>query len=90
MKCSICGMEGHNSRTCCNKQEELRDQALWMKVDGLTEKEASDLQAKIIKDKSDIAPKARGTFCKANAKDLPDKITNALKCLGDKNVSEKK
>ena len=92
MKCSICGKEGHNARTCPQKdEEEARNQALWLKFENLTEKEASELQAKIIKEKSKIAPKARGTAVKGDVRELPGRIQGALKLLsGGKNGSKKK
>ena len=56
MKCSICGGEGHNARTCPYKNTGApRNHALWMKIDNMTEREASDLHAQVIKDKSRIA-----------------------------------
>ena len=89
MKCSICGLEGHNARTCPNRNEP-RDQALWIKIDRLTEGEATKLQSRFIEDKSRIAPDARGTSAKGSIKELPDRIKDALKLLGDENGSKKK
>lgn len=89
MKCSICGKQGHNARTCSHKdEEEPRNQALWMKFDNITEQEAANLQAAIIKDKSRIAPKARGTAAKGNVHELPERIRESLKLLGDENGEE--
>lgn len=91
MRCSICGKGGHNSRTCPHKDSEPpRDQALWMKFDNITEREAADLQAAIIKDKSRIAPKARGTSAKGSARELPDRIRESLKLLGGNDGPEEK
>lgn len=42
-----------------------------------------------MKDKAFVAPDARGTFAKANKKDLPIEIKNVLK-LEDKNGTKKK
>ena len=85
MSCSICGSQEHNARKCPYKDGEApRDYALWMKFDNMTEKEAADLQARIIRDKSRIAPKARGTSAKGPAKELPGRIQDALKLLGGK------
>jgi len=89
MRCSICGCEGHNARSCPNRQED-RDHALWVKVDGLTEREATKLQSRFMEDKSKIAPKARGTSAKGTTKELPDRIKDALKLLEDKNEPKKK
>ena len=92
MKCSICGKEGHNARTCSKKDDsDERNQALWMKFENLTEDEAAKLQAKIIKEKSKIAPKARGTAVKGDVRELPGRIQGALKFLGGgKNGSKKR
>ncbi len=57
MRCSICGKDGHNSRTCTYRDSEPpRDQALWMKFDNITEREAADLQAAIIKETLNKSP----------------------------------
>lgn len=80
MKCSICGNPNHNARTCPYKDKDMpRDQALWMKFDNITSKEAAELQAQIIKDKNRIAPKARGTAVSGNKNELPKRINDALK-----------
>lgn len=89
MKCSICGCEGHNARSCPNRKED-RNHALWVKVDGLTEQEATKLQLRFMEDKSKIAPKARGTSAKGSVKELPNRIQDALKLLGENNESKKK
>lgn len=91
MRCSICGKEGHNARTCPFKDKEVpRDHALWMKFDNLTEREAADLHAQVVKDKARIAPKARGTAAKGDAQELPGRIQEALKLLGGDNGTKKK
>ncbi len=83
MRCSICNKQGHNSRTCPNKSMAvLRNQALWIKFDNLTENEASKLQSQIVKDKSKIAPKARGTAVKGSVSELPGRIRNSLRLGG--------
>ena len=38
-----------------------------------------------MKDKNKIAPDARGTFAKANKKQLPSEIKKALQLTGDEN-----
>ncbi|MEQ3694277.1 MAG: hypothetical protein ABNH16_09420 [Thalassolituus sp.] len=83
MPCSVCNKEGHNSRTCPNKETEKEvvstgSHALWLKFDGLTEKEANELLKKAIDAKSEVAPNARGTFAKGNRRELPNKINEAL------------
>ena len=91
MKCSVCGKDGHNARTCPDKDKDTpRNHALWIKFDNLTEREAADLHAQVVKDKTRIAPKARGTTAKGDAKELPNRIQDALKLLGGGNGSKEK
>ena len=83
MPCSVCNNYGHNARTCPNnKLSEINSptgsHALWLKFDGLTEKEANELLKKAIDAKSEVAPNARGTFAKGNRRELPNKINEAL------------
>ena len=86
MACSICGKSGHNARSCHSKHEQdEKDQALWVKIDNISEGEATDLIYEIMKDKNKIAPDARGTFAKANKKQLPSEIKKALQLTGDEN-----
>ena len=88
MSCSICNEKGHNARTCPYKDKEVpRDCALWMKFDNLTEREAA---AQVIKDKARIAPKARGTAAKGDARELPGRIKEALQLPGGDNGTKKK
>jgi len=83
MRCSICNKEGHNLRTCPYRDSQIsRNQALWIKFDNLTENEASRLQSQIVKDKSRIAPKARGTAVKGSVAELPGRIKNSLRLGG--------
>ncbi len=91
MRCSICGKGGHNVRTCPYKDTNVpRNQAIWLKIDNLTEREAVEMHAKIIKDKAQIAPEARGTVVKGDARELPSRIQDALKLCGGGNGSKKK
>ena len=91
MKCTICGKEGHNARTCPYKDKDVpRDHALWMKFDNLTEREAADLHAQVVKDKSRIAPKARGTAAKGNVREILPRIREALGLPGGDDGSKKK
>ncbi len=80
MKCSICGEEGHNSRTCPNKEttSEERDQILWLKYDNITNDEARSLQKASIDAKDEYAPEGRGTFVRGNKRELPGRIRKAL------------
>lgn len=83
MKCSICGKEGHNARTCPkNRDAEDRDMVFWLKVDNITKDEARALQKAAIDAKDEHAPEGRGTFVKGNKKELPAKI---MKAIGNNN-----
>ena len=83
MRCSICGAEGHNARTCPYKDKDVpRNRAFWVKVDNLTEREESDLLAQFVKDKGRIAPKGRATSVKGDVKELPGRIREALRLPG--------
>ena len=89
MKCTICGKEGHNARTCPYKNQNVpRDQALWIKFDNLTVRESADLLAQVEKDKARIAPNSRGTAAKGNVRELPSRIKDALKLLESGNGSK--
>ena len=94
MRCSICGNEGHNARTCPYKDKDMpRNRGLWVKVDNLTEREESDLLAQIIKDKRKIAPKGRATSANGDVKELPEHNRDALRLpgrSGDENGTKKK
>ena len=91
MSCSICGEEGHNARTCPLRNRDVpRDYALWMKFDNITQKEAADLQAQIIKDTARIAPQARGTGVKGPVRELPERIRDALQLPGEDELDKKK
>ena len=91
MRCSTCGKQGHNARTCPYKDREVpRDRSLWVKFDNLAEREETDLLAQIVKDKGRIAPKARATSARGNVKELPDRIRDALKLPGHGGKDDKK
>ncbi|WP_413699651.1 hypothetical protein ACLKMH_19850 [Psychromonas sp. KJ10-10] len=51
---------------------------MWLKFDGLTEKEANELLKKAIDAKTEVAPNSRGTFAKGSRRELPNKINEAL------------
>ena len=83
MSCSICQSDGHNSRTCPQKNKNKNvssngSHALWLKFDGLTEKQANELLKRAIDAKTEVAPDSRGTFAKGNRRELPNKINEAL------------
>ena len=70
-QCSICGREGHNSRTCTkeksvrkneNVDDILRDRSVHALIDQLTPAEQNKVRDKIIKIKQKYAPNARGTI----------------------------
>ncbi len=91
MRCSICGSDKHNARTCPLKDKDIpRDHAFWVKFDNLTQRESLDLKNRIEQDKDRIAPKARGTSVRGKKTELPTRIQEALKLLGGGNGSEKK
>lgn len=84
MPCSNCGQDGHNARTCSqnittNSDNNDRNHALWLRFDNITEKEADDILKSVIDAKREIASHGRGTFAKAPKKELPNKISEALK-----------
>lgn len=95
MACSICGKEGHNSKTCTTKLEgsvkPAETHVLWVKFDGITPKQADELLKGIIDVKSAVAPSARGTFAKGSKTEMPQKIAEALKLKnpGDSNEPKK-
>ena len=97
MACSICGSEGHNARTCPQRENsisqvdsEYRDFAFWMKVDGITEDEAIAFEHNAIEAKKRIAPKGRGTMVAADKKDLPERIREAQGLKIENNDSKKR
>ena len=87
MSCSICGENGHNSRTCPNKDSgaviQRPSHALWLKIDGITEEEGDNLLKSVIDAKREIAPHGRATFAKGSRRELPSEINDALKLLND-------
>ncbi|MFC4488478.1 hypothetical protein ACFO0R_02500 [Chromobacterium aquaticum] len=89
MPCSICGKDGHNAKTCNEKQHPTvgDTHALWVKFDKITGKEASELLKAIIDIKEEIAPHARGTFAKGAKKEMPQKIAEALR-LSENNTAD--
>ena len=89
MACTLCGIEGHNSRNCPNKNENNnvneRDMAVWFKVDDVTYKETSELIKGFINLKDKVCREARGTYARADKKKLPGEIKKALSINGEKN-----
>lgn len=83
MACSVCGKNGHNAKSCPNKNINDHTFALWVKVDNLTEDQSNKLLSSIMNAKTKIAPNSRGTFAKAEKKDLPMEIKNVLRLEGN-------
>lgn len=82
MACSICGIEGHNSKTCSQKNQPITNNethVLWVKFDNITLKQADDLLKGVIDVKSSVAPNARGTFAKGTKSEMPKQIVEALR-----------
>ena len=77
MSCSICGADGHNSRTCPNNKKE-NNHALWVKFDNISEEDADELLKNIIDVKRKVAPEARAAYAKADRRQLPSRIKEAL------------
>lgn len=79
MRCSICGKEGHNARTCPQKNQDVnRDYAMLVKYDNISQSEARKLANEQIKMKQKHAPASRATMFIANKKELPEKVRNNL------------
>ena len=79
MPCSICGKEGHNSRTCSNKtipiNKEERNQTLIFRVDNMTENEVTLMHTKLVKlKKENTSNEAKATLVEGNSNELPSKI----------------
>lgn len=78
MRCSNCGEEGHNRRTCPKtvpSNGEIRDRALILRIDGMTEKEQSDMHSELVKLKKKVtSDRAKATLVEGKAKELPSKI----------------
>ncbi len=78
MRCSNCGNEGHNRRTCPNSAStnaEVRDRALILRIDGMTEKEQSEMHSELVKLKKKVtSDRAKATLVEGKANELPSKI----------------
>ncbi|MGG2041287.1 hypothetical protein [Burkholderia gladioli] len=86
MTCTLCGVAGHNAKTCPNKAQPetvSKKQVLWIKYDNITEQEANELLKASIDVKSTVAPNARATFAKGGRSEIAGKIAEALR-LSDK------
>jgi hypothetical protein len=79
MACSICGEEGHNSRTCSKKKvltnKEERNQTLIFRVDNMTENEVELMHIKLVKlKKENTSNEAKATLVEGKSSELPSKI----------------
>jgi hypothetical protein len=84
MSCSICGQDGHNSRTCpqllptaqtVNKD----DYAIWFRYGGLKKEEAKELKRRFEDLVDEIAPNSYGVIAAGKEKKLPERIQQAIK-----------
>lgn len=87
MKCSVCGQNDHNRRTCPNiatgqklaaSQLENRDRSILLRIDNLTAGEQEQVQIKIRDLKRTIAPDARATLVEGKTSELPSKIQELI------------
>lgn len=85
MACTICGNEGHNSRTCpqmlpvpASKSAATEDHALWMRYGGLTKDQAKELRHKVEELIEEIAPDSYGVIAAGKASKLPERIQQAI------------
>lgn len=82
MKCSICGKEGHNRRTCTNeavKKEEKRDRAMIMRLDNMTEEEQVKMHVGLVKlKKENTSDEVQATLVQGKSKELPSKIRQLI------------
>lgn len=87
MRCSNCGNEGHNRRTCPNSAPangEVRDRALILRIDGMTEKEQSEMHSELVKLKKKVtSDRAKATLVEGKAKELPSKIRALIEDQSD-------
>ena len=78
MKCSECGLEGHNRRTCPsanNMSPEIRDRALILRIDGMTRTEQDEMHSEIVKLKKRVTnDKAKATLVEGSSRELPSRI----------------
>lgn len=78
MKCSKCGKEGHNKRSCLEQnivQQETRDRALILRIDNMTVNEQDEMHAELVKLKKRVTTdKAKATLVEGSSKELPSKI----------------
>lgn len=87
MKCSVCGLEGHNRRTCPianNTSPEIRDRALILRIDGMTRTEQDEMHSEIVKLKKRVTnDKAKATLVEGSSRELPSKIRALIENKGN-------
>ena len=86
MRCSICDQDGHNRRTCptLSNNSEVRDRALILRVDGMTEREQSQMHTKLVQLKKKVtSDKARATLIEGKSTELPSKIRALIEDQGN-------
>ena len=78
MKCSNCGQEGHNRRTCQALYLENnlpRDRALILRLDNMTEDEQNRMHSEIVKlKKKETSDNVIATLVEGKSSELPSKI----------------
>jgi len=87
MRCSNCGEQGHNRRTCpkvTTENGEARDRALILRVDGMTKSEQDEMHSEIVKLKKRVtSDKAKATLVEGKATELPSKIRTLIEDKGN-------
>ncbi|MFY4859761.1 hypothetical protein [Aliarcobacter butzleri] len=84
MACTICGEEGHNSRTCSKKDkmiknEEKRDRAIILRMDNMTAEEQDLMSSAIKKAKKELtSDKVSATLIEGKSSELPSKIRDFI------------
>lgn len=86
MACTVCGNDGHNSRTCpqlphvpTGNPSPSSDHALWMRYGGLTKDQAKELKRTVEEAIEKIAPDSYGVIAAGKASRLPERIQEAIK-----------
>lgn len=78
MPCSVCGLDGHNRRSCSKISKadyEVRDRALILRIDGMTRSEQDEMHTGLVDLKKRVtSDKAKATLVEGSSKELPSKI----------------
>ena len=78
MKCSNCGQEGHNRRTCQALSLDStvpRDRALILRLDNMTEDEQNRMHSEIVKlKKKETSDSVIATLVEGKSTELPSKV----------------